>query len=231
MPVVRALGGGTLMIEPAVYTRQMLTPDKWCGIDLLLKQQDYIVDVIPWPKAHFCNYNLNDFRARMWTALRKGQGKEQHLGHWICDSHGVNRNAMDSAWLKVDPVRVKPVVIARSGPGRSAQNVYHNPRFPWHAVWQKYRNVAVFVGTADEHKVFCATCGTIPHHPTENLLEAARVIAGCDLFIGNQSAPHAIAEAMKKRIILEVWPAGANCLIFREGVIHGWNEEIQLPEV
>jgi len=98
-------------------------------------------------------------------------------------------------------------------------------------VWSKYKDQAVFVGTPEEHKVFCATCGVIPFYPTLNLAEAARVISGCDLFIGNQSAPHAIAEGLKKRIILEVWPAGANCLIFREGVIHGWNEEIQLPEV
>lgn len=231
LPVVRAFGGGTFHIEAADYTRRKLTPDAWCGIDLLLKAQDYIVDVVPWAKGTFCNYNLNDFRARLFHSIRKGQGKDKHLGYWMCDAHGVPYSAMDTAWLKVEPVRAARVVIARAGAGRSIHHVYHNHRFPWHRVWKRYRKEAVFIGTQDEHQVFCATCGEIPHHPTADLFEAARVIAGADLFIGNQSAPNAIAEGLKKNILLEVWPEGPNAGIRRPGVTLGWDENVPIPEI
>lgn len=223
-----------MFIEATTYTRVMLTPDKWCGIDLLLKQQPYVQDVLPWDRRH-TNYNGNDFRARMFQSLRKahtaGPALEKHLTHWMCEAHGVDYGCMNEAWLTVEPNRVAPVVIARAGAGRQSTHVYHHPSFPWHSVWKKYGDKAVFVGTAEEHRMFCSTCGDIPHHPTANLYEAARVIAGSDLFIGNQSCPHAIAEGLKKRILLEVWPAGPNCLVYRPGVTHWWKADVELPEV
>ena len=90
---------------------------------------------------------------------------------------------------------------------------------------------AVFVGTEAEHEIFCGTCGKVPHFKTKDLNEAARVIAGCELFVGNQTSTHAIAEAMKKRIVLEVWREGPNCLVFRKDVIHGWDQFVQLPDL
>jgi hypothetical protein len=75
------------------------------------------------------------------------------------------------------------------------------------------------------------TCGEVPHYKTKTLLEAARVIAGADLYVGNQTATHAIAEGLKKRIILEVWPEGPNCIVHRPGVVHGWDQYVKLPEL
>ena len=234
MPTMRAMGGGTLFIEAAGYTRVALTPDRWCGLDLLLKQQPYVADVVAWDRRGV-HVNGNDFRARMHEVLRKphmaGPALNKHLAHWMSDAHGMPRNCMDAAWLTVTPKRVAPVVVSRSGPGRASHHVYHNPSFPWHRVWRKYGNKAVFVGTPEEHRLFCATCGELPHHPTANLLEVAEVIAGADLFIGNQSCPHAIAEGLKKNILLEVWPAGPNCLVYRPGVTHWWRDEVELPDV
>lgn len=234
MPTMRAMGGGTLFIEAASYTRVALTPDKWCGIDLLLKEQLYVMNVLPWDRRR-TDVNGNDFRARMHDVLRKphmaGPFLEKHLGHWMADAHGLPHSVMDEAWLTVTPKRVAPVVISRAGPGRAAHHVYHHPTFPWHKAWRKYAKQAVFIGTPEEHRVFCLTCGEVPHHPTENLYEAAKVIAGADLFVGNQSCPHAIAEGLKKNILLEVWPAGPNCLVFRKGVTHWWKNEVELPDV
>jgi hypothetical protein len=66
---------------------------------------------------------------------------------------------------------------------------------------------------------------------TKDLYEAAQVIAGCELFVGNQSACFWLAEAMKKRIVLEVWPGGPNCLIKRDGVVNGWDRTVELPQL
>jgi len=228
LPVVRAMGGGVMMIEASMMARQYLTRDKWCGIDLLLKAQGYIEDVIKYDGRR-PDVNLNDFRASLFPAIKRNRDIDKALVDWILDQHHVPRSAKDAAWLLVEPAPVKRVIFNRTGPGRAAHHVYQNNEFPWHYVWEKYKDDAAFIGSPLEYEVFCATCGEVPYVETADLFEAARVIAGADLFVGNQSVCHAIAEAMKKRIILEVWRQGPNCLHFREGVIHGDNRHIKLP--
>lgn len=231
LPMMRAVGGGEVLIEAAPYTRQMLTPDKWCGIDKLLRAQPYITGVREWIYGENATVNANDFRARLGKSLRVGQGKEKALVDWILETHGVPLNAKDEAWLTVEPNPVAKVVFNRTGIGRVRHLIYHNIRFPWHRVWAKYGKDAVFIGTPEEYKVFRNVSGEVPYHPTADLFEAARVIAGAELFVGNQSVCHAMAEGLKKRILLEVWPEGCNTLHFREGVTHGWNEDVVLPEL
>lgn len=223
---------GALLIEAASYTRQLLIPQNWCGIDTLLRQQPYVADVRPHRQGEGVTFNLNDFRARLFQALKMGVGKDKHLTHWMCDAHGVGYNCMDEAWLRVDePIAAARVVFGRAGAGRPSHQVYQNASFPWHFIWEKYHKEAVFVGTDTEHEIFCGTCGRVPHYKTKDLSEAARVIAGCELFVGNQTSTHAIAEGMKKRILLEVWKEGPNCLVFRNGVTHGWDQFIKLPDL
>lgn len=236
MPVMKALcpdSPGALLIEAASYTRQSLTPDKWCGIEELLIRQPYIADVRAYRPGEPVTYNFNDFRARLGPALSMGVGREKHLTHWFCETHGVPNSVIDAQWLHLDdPNAVARVVFSRAGAGRKQGHVYQNPAFPWHFIWEKYHKDAVFVGSDHEHEIFCATCGKVPHYKTKTLLEAARVIAGADLFVGNQTATHAIAEGLKKRIILEVWPGGPNCLVFAKGrVEHGWDQFVKLPEL
>ena len=208
----------------------MLTPDKWFGLDRILKAQPYISDVQEW-KNQPVGYCLNDFRARLFKAVRMRQQRDKSLVDWQLEQYGIPMDAKNQAWLSVEPKKVARVVFNRTGTGREPQHVYHNPRFPWHYVWQKYRKEAVFVGTPDEHRVFCATCGAIDHVVTKDLFEAAQVIQGCDLFVGNQSCCFWIAESMKKRIVLEVWPNGPNCLVPRPDSIAGWDENVELPNL
>ena len=227
LPVVRYFGGGAFLIEATSYTRVMLTPDKWNGLDLLLKEQPYIKEVRAWTKGEPCSYNLNDFRARLFRAMHMGVGKEKHLAHWMLEAHGLPHSEFDKAWLQVnEPVKAARVIFSRAGAGRKLHQVYQNQRFPWRPVWDKYHKDAVFIGTDIEHAAFCALTGPIEHYKTANLFEAARVIAGCELFVGNQSAPHAIASGMKKKIILEVWMDGPNCLDLRPGVLNVENENM-----
>lgn len=230
LPAVRALGGGVYYFQAIHWTRERLTPDKWFGLDRILKAQPYIADVLEW-RGENTTYNMNDWRARLEHALRCGVGKDKSLVDWHLEQFALPLNAKDEQWLTIPPRRVARVVFNRTGPGRPPRHVYHNLRFPWHLIWKKYQHDAVFVGLPEEYEMFRATCGEVPHEKTADLYEAAQVIAGCDLFVGNQSAPFWIAEGLKKRILLEVWPHGPNCLVPREGVVHGWNEKTELPDL
>ena len=53
----------------------------------------------------------------------------------------------------------------------------------------------------------------LEYKPVANFLELASVIAGSKLFIGNQSFPFSLAEALKVRRVLEVFYQCPNVLV------------------
>lgn len=74
---------------------------------------------------------------------------------------------------------------------------------------------ARFIGLQEDHALFTTTFGVdLPFEQTENLLDTARLIKGCTLFIGNQSSPLAIAHGLAKQVIVETAEQNPNC-IFR----------------
>lgn len=233
LPVVRHMGGGIMYIEAATYTRECLLPENWNGLDLLLKQQPYIQEVYPWPGGQVrAHVNLNDFRPRLMRALRINSFRDKSLVDWMLETHGVPATAKETPWLQVKtPKKIASIVFNRTGPGRARHHVYHNIEFPWRRVWDKYHDSAVFIGTPHEHAIFCATVGDVPYYKTGNLLEAAEVIAGCDLFVGNQSCCFWIACGMFKPIVLEVWREGPNCSVLRKNIYHGMDVNVELPDL
>lgn len=219
-----------MFLRASQLTRVRLTPENWNGIDLLMKAQPYISDVFEWSN-HKSDYNLNLFRNKMNLSLRRGQGLDTNLADWFLDTFHVDRKARDTAWLSVEPNRVARVVINRTGPGRDPKYIYHNRRFPWHRVLEKYKGDTVFIGSPLEHEVFCDVFGDVPYHSTPNLFEVAKVIAGADLFVGNQSCPLWIAYGLFKPVLLEVWLNGENSSFHRPGVTLGKDNKVPLPDL
>ncbi len=231
LPTIRYTGGGVLYLQAATYTREMLTPDKWCGLDTLLREQPYITDVLEWRNQR-CTYNLNDWRVLHMRAMRSGHMKNKNLADWHLEHFGIPVSERDRAWLQVkEPIKAARVVFNRTGPGREAKFTYQNNLFPWHRVWSKYRDDAVFIGTALEHEVFRQTCGDIPHFKTRDLHEAARVIAGADIFVGNQSVCGWLASSLFKTTVLEVWTTGPNSSFNRPNFYNGYDHNVFLPEL
>lgn len=102
------------------------------------------------------------------------------------------------SWLEVEPSsRTAGRIIINRSPR------YQNNYFPWHEIVNHYGESLVFVGLPNEHKDFQENFGRVSYLFTENMLEVAQVIAGSDLFIGNQSSCMTIAEGLKHPRILE----------------------------
>jgi ADP-heptose:LPS heptosyltransferase len=101
----------------------------------------------------------------------------------------------EEPWLTVPrPRRAARVLLHRSAR-------YHKWAFPWPRAYEKYRREAAVVGTPEEHRDFCAYLGPLPYIPTPTFLDLAEVIAGCELFVGNQSAPRAVALGLGKLLV------------------------------
>jgi hypothetical protein len=219
LPVIRALGGGTLRVRHTPgKTAHGMTAAKVARLRPLLMAQDYITDVVWDPDAP--PTNLDGFRDH-WRA---GNLADMHL----C-THDIPWTARTTPWLHVaDPIFAHPIIVHRSAR-------YHGV-FPWAAVVARYGpgDQIGFVGMADEHVEFCNEFGPVPFVPAQDFLTLARVIAGSQWFFGNQSAPLAVAHGMKHNVLMEICHhAGArqHCVYQRPGCVIVWDEKAEFPEI
>jgi hypothetical protein len=119
-----------------------------------------------------------------------------NIARWYFLIFPVNYD-LNQAWLQAAPdSSVKnSIVIARS-------NRYRAPDINYRFL-RKYPDVQ-FIGLPEEYADMKKMAPNIRHRPVHDFLEMASVIAGARLFIGNQSFPFSIAEALKVNRLLEV---------------------------
>lgn len=218
LPAIRAMGGGHLYLYHLKNRNaHSMSAERAALITPLLSEQPYIQSVTHMDRPPGGKDSpLNDFRRFLRGRMTLAEG------HLVV--YGLPTHHLKKAWLTVEPLAVAPVVLSRSAR-------YHNPHFPWDAVVATYAHCAVFVGTREEHGAFVATFGQVPYYETPNLKVAAQVIAGAELFIGNQSSPAAIAEGLKQAMILEVYAPSANCNFHRLNKIHVTDGSVELPDI
>jgi len=230
MAAFRALGGGVLYLSPhnkyphpldSRWTRTGGDPEWVNNLKPLLEAQPYVVRVQYTHGTPFStDFDLNRFRIP-W-ARRTAKDFDSILKLHM-DAFGLP--LPNEPWLAVsDPITVpgRPIVVARS-------ERYQDVTYPWGKFAYRHGDRMVFVGTEREYnlfKGFAAPKFHIPHYPTKDCLELARVIAGAKVFCGNQSLPLAIAHGLGKPVVVEEWSLNANCHIERPNAVYGMPEEL-----
>lgn len=216
LPTIRALGGGELVLfDFPGRTAHGMSKQKAERIASLLELQPYI-DAVLWSES-IEDHPLNGFRDHRYA----GNLADMHLA-----THGLSWQHRATRWLDVEPVAKAEVIINRT-------QRYQNHGFDWSAVLVKYAGRIAYVGSPEDHGMFCMQFGRVPYLHAVNLLEVAQFIAGSKLFIGNYSAPAAVAEGLKHPMVIEVCPDHNHHLaIFqRFGCILGWDARVEWPDV
>lgn len=176
----------------------------------LLEAQPYINAVRIW-KREKIQWASEDFRKghhRVDAPLAASHASSAKADGFITDLPDFSQ-----PWLTAEPSpKTKGrVVIARSPR-------YNNPHFPWTEVLKYLGDRALFVGMQGEHEALQNATGCkVEYQPTKDLLEVAQLIAGADWFIGNQSSPMTIAEALKHPRIQETCLWCADCVYPPDG--------------
>lgn len=166
----------------------------------LLKHQSYIRKLDVW-RNETVDFDLGT-HYKFTTGPNGWQGNQTECYALAC---GLNINQYKKQlllepWLDpVDPIKVpgKTIVINRT-------TRYLQGRDPQDTSWADWiadglNDMAIFVGTPEEHKLFNHQFkASVPYYPVADMLEMARVIQGCEMFIGNQSMPLAIAIGLGK---------------------------------
>jgi hypothetical protein len=215
LPAMKALGGGALRLYPAPYTTARMTPAAAESLATLLREQPYVAD---------CRFAETPEGVDL-DAWRRRYRADLNVADLVCQSLGVPPHPREEPWLTVP----RPRKVARVLLHRSAR--YHNWAFPWPRVYEKYKREAAVVGTPEEHRDFCAYLGPLPYVPTPTFLDLSEAVAGCELFVGNQSAPMAVALGLGKLLVQEVCLMIPNCFWERRNAVYGYDAHVELPDL
>lgn len=187
-----------LIDQPSMYKKEMKHGNKDKILTeksvemlapLILSQPGFAAcDIL---KDQRVDYDLDYFRKYPFD-YNKG-----HICRWYFQTYGITAD-LGKPWLTVKPnMEFKDeIVIARSFRYRAPGISY--------AFLSGYPNIS-FVGLKDEYEDMKQQIPSLKYKAVSNFLELAEVIAGCRFFIGNQSFPFAVAEAIKVKRVLEVY--------------------------
>ena len=133
--------------------------------------------------------DLDFFRAKLFPV------ENTNIARWYGYITGVTPQLYKN-WLDIEPDKsyADTIILARSERYRNAAINY--------AFLQKYTNL-VFIGVASEYEDMCKAIPNLNWVQVDDFLQLAQIIGGCKFFIGNQSFPYSIAEALKVPRILE----------------------------
>lgn len=92
------------------------------------------------------------------------------------------------AWINIEPLPNWYKIIAIHSSVHEARRGHQ-----WDVVMELYNGQCIFIGSDEERAAFKFS---IPHIKPETLSDYFRIIKSCKFFIGNQSAPLAMAHAM-----------------------------------
>ena len=194
-------------------------------LEPLVRLQPYIKDIQIIQPGDPVDWKSEGFRVA--GHYSKGETlMRAHLKHLI-KVKGVGEGfTAAEPWLfnvQPSPRSKGRIVINRTGR-------YRNEAFPWKEVVAHFRHRLIFVGMHHEWREFIGHHGYVEFQPTATMLEVAQLIAGSDLFIGNQSCANAIAEGLKHPLIQETHLEFPDCIYVRPGASHIADGVVTLPD-
>jgi hypothetical protein len=157
------------------------------------------------------DYNLDEFRKYNYFLGAS-------ITRWYFMVYGVSYNT-SLPWLVApkDEQYADTIVIARS-------HRYRSPLIDY-SFLKKYPN-SLFVGVQEEYEDMKKALPDLEFKPVNDFLEMATIINNCKLFIGNQSFPFSLAEALKVNRLLEVYYRLPNVVVEGKGA----NDFIYQPQ-
>ena len=166
-------------------------------LDFLIRQP-YIDGVTKWhPGDPDSDVDLDRFRGLLFRGFEGNYVQAYHMTFGLPFTPEV----LNETWLEADAKKIAPIVINRTFRYRCPNG---------DTTWQTMLAAAdivkngVFVGNKDEHEDFVKSTGfNVQYYQVKDFKELADVIAGADLFMGNQSAAYAIAMGLGTSTVLE----------------------------
>lgn len=204
LPFIRQKGGGDIVISNHPRMDVLKSrPMKGRAFEIikpLLESQFYVNSVRYDENPKKVDYNFMEWREAYLRIRSLAHSQAAYFGLGPLDV---------LPWIQVEPdERSKgKVVICRT-------ERYQNNSFPWGMVLEHYKGRCIFVGLPEEHQALeKRTLKKVEYFPTKDLLEVARIIAGSELYISNQTCSMWIAMALGHPLIQETYHRHADSVI------------------
>ena len=215
LSVVKKMGGGTLAIamnniencvaqygyrpdEVDPMHRGRFTDSDYQLLSPLLTRQSYIHTIQKWERGwQEPDIDLDRFRGVLFRGFEGNYVEAYHRTFAL----PFTADMYNETWLEADANKIAPIVINRTFRYRCP-----NGTGSWQNLLEQanIKQNGIFVGTTAEHEDFEKSTGfNVTYYPIKDFKELADIIAGADLFMGNQSAAYSIAMGLGKSSVLE----------------------------
>jgi len=216
LPIMKHFGGGEFYLHlnqidwigqhyygsnPDPFHQGRMTQQDFNFMQSFMQQQSYVSKFDVMQPNTEITHNLDRFRP--FFVGHPGNYVDIYASTFNITDKSIVDNLRNTPWLTVNtPIEVaeRTVVINRTGRWTPSQI----PK-QWKE-WQDagMENHAMFVGLEQEYQDFKKITGwDIPHYVTENMLDLAQVIAGSEMFIGNQSVALSLAIGLGVNVCCE----------------------------
>lgn len=214
-------GGGKIILGPEQHKTaapgKPISEEQYQSLKPLLDKQPYLVgNSFAYQYRGRLNVDLNQFRNHWFNIGLRNETGINLLAEMHCYVLGLH-HLFDHTeqWIfPTRPIKTNKYVVNRS-------QRYRNAGFKWPGIVDQFgaQNL-MFVGLDQEHKEFCQSCGQeVEHVKVDDFLHMANLIAGSLGFIGNQSAPCALAIGLGQRVIQEACQVSPDCVLLRKNLI------------
>lgn len=207
LPILRQLGGGYIRLGNHYRVNEglhrVMEGEKFNFLLPLLKTIPYVKGVTYSENREGVQHDFSDWRSHYRPNRTLTASQADYVGLKDIDM---------APWISVEPSKETEgkIVIARS-------QRYHNLQFNWNRFLEPYEGRIIFLGFKAEYEAMCKnTSIPIGYQPVKDALEMAQLIAGSDLFIGNQSCACWLAMAMGHPLIQETYIAQPDSKVIRD---------------
>jgi len=187
----------------------------------MLLAQDYIEDFIVYnpDQAIKIEVDLTVIRDRVNVNIPYGA-----LPSWTLLAYPPMACDLSEPWVETPGLKV----IHKSYVLINRTQRYLNPDISY-TFLKAFQEELLFVGTEAEHQLFCKQFKLdFPRLQVDNFLELAEVMKMCRFFIGNQSFPWNLANAMGIPRVLEMCSFAPNCEPFVGKDSYGFLHQVPL---
>jgi len=185
---------------PAPYHQGRMTMEDFAYMKTFMESQSYITEFLVMDRSAEITHNLDRFRELF----------VKHPGNYV-DTYAQTFGITDSGTQQM--LRNTPWLTAEARP-QGDRTVIINRTQRWtprilSGQWQQWKSegvedASIFVGLPEEYQAFKQITGwDIPKLDTPTMLDLAELIAGSDLFIGNQSVALSLAIGLGKTVYCE----------------------------
>jgi len=185
---------------PNPFHAGRLTETDFAYMKTFMESQSYITEFLVMDRSAEITHNLDKFRPLF--VGHPGNYVDIYATAFGITDPGLQKTLRTTPWITAEPKVIDDRTVVINRTARWCPRQLSSQWATWKA--EGVEDSALFVGLREEHQAFQKATGwTIPWAETASMLELAQIIAGADLFIGNQSQALALAFGLGKDIYCE----------------------------